>query len=276
MPSVLPSATAPRRAAAAALLCLLAAGPSVAAAADAKPLFPHRALYVVQLKSPTAGIAGARGAAATTLERTCDGWIATSRMTTDLTTDEGEVVRMDSRLSGWESTDGVNYRFVASSDFADTRESFKGSAVSKGPSGPAKVDYTEPGTTTLPLPVGTLFPVAHLRGLIDKARAGERIFTAVTFDGTEAIGPRQATAFIRPAAKPDAELAAKLGVHAAETAWSMRIAYFPADGSALTPDFEVESVQLENGIVAGIVAEYRDFSMVLHLQSIEPLEAPRC
>ena len=264
------------RLAAAVALMVAAVGGSAAGAADAAPLLSHRALYVVQLKSGTAGIADARGAAATTLERTCDGWIATSRMTTDLTSEEGETMRMDARLSGWESTDGAAYRFVASSDFADSKESFKGCATSTLPSGPAKVEYTAPTQATLPLPVGTLFPVAHLRLLIAKALAGERMVTAVIFDGTEAIGPRQVTAFIRPAAKPDAELAAKLGGHAGEKAWSMRLAYFPTQGSGLMPDFEVESVQLESGIAASIAADYPDFSVILHLQSIEPIEAPRC
>ena len=275
VPSLLPRTSLLRRAALVALFGLVAGSPA-ASAGDAKPLFPHRALYIVELKAPSSGISEARGAAATTLERTCDGWISTSRMTTDLTTEEGEVVRMDSRLSGWESTDGVTYRFVASNDFADTKESFKGSATSKGPDGPAKVEYTAPTQTTLPLPVGTLFPVAHLQRLIERARVGERIVTAVTFDGTEAIGPRQATAFIRPAPKPDADLAAKLGSHVNEAAWSMRIAYFPTEGSALTPDFEVEAVQLESGIAASILANYPDFSVILRLQSIEPLDAPHC
>jgi hypothetical protein len=251
-------------------------GQPAAQAGEAKALFPHRALYIVHLKSPTSGISDANGAAATTLEKTCDGWISTSRMTTDLSTEDGDEVRMDSRLSGWESTDGTLYRFVASNDFGDNKESFKGNATSNGPNGPAKVEYSVPTQTTLPLPVDTLFPVAYLRRLIERARAGDRMVTAVTFDGTEAVGPRQATAFIRPAPKPGADLAAKLGDHAGEAAWSMRIAYFPTEGSALTPDFEVEAVQLESGIVTSILADYSDFSVILDLQSIEPLDAPRC
>ena len=100
--------------------------------------------------------------------------------------------------------------------------------------------------------------------------------TAIVFDGTEAVGARLATAFVRPAAPLDAETVAKLGGHATEAAWNMRVAYFPADGSALTPDFEVETVQLQSGIVASIVADYPDFAMLLRLQSLEPLAAPRC
>ncbi len=275
MPPIPTRIRLPRGALVAALFGVFA-GPPAAAAADADPLFAHSALYVVQLRSPTTGIAQANGAAATTMERTCDGWISTSRMTTELTTEDGQVVRMDARLSGWESVDGTAYRFVASSQFADDKESFKGSAVSQGPSGPAKVDYTVPGAASLALPDGTLFPVAHLRHLIARALAGERMVTAVTFDGTEAIGPRLATAFIRPAPKPDADLAAKLGSHAADAAWNIRIAYFPTDGSSLMPDFEVEVLQLQSGIAAAIVADYPDFAIVLHLQSIEALDAPHC
>lgn len=239
-------------------------------------MFAHRALYLVQLKGTALGIAQANGAAAMTLERTCDGWITTSRMTTDLTTDEGQLLRLDARLTGWESTDSTAYRFVSSSEFADSKEGFKGSAMSQGPAGPAKVDYTVPAPASLPLPAGTLFPVAHLRFLIDKALAGERMATAVTFDGTESVGPRLATAFIRPASPPDADVAARLGSRAGEAAWNIRIAYFPADGSALMPDFEVEAVQLQSGISASIVAEYAEFAVILRLQSIEALDAPRC
>lgn len=247
-----------------------------AAGAAAAELASHRAFYKVTLDRGSTGITGATGIAASALERTCDGWIISQRMEADISIGEGQTLRMDTRFAGWESLNQNNYRFAVRSSFGANQDTFKGSAEGGSAAGKGSVTYTAPTSGTLPLPHDVLFPVGHLRRLIDAAAGGKRLVSATVFEGSDDAGPRLATTFIRPAPPADAAMAGVLGDHAGVPAWMMRTAYFPPEGAGSVPDFEVEAGQLANGIVTDIKLDYGEFSVLLSLESLEPLPPPSC
>ncbi len=260
------------------LLLLMSAAASLGAShGQAADMAPHRAFYTVALlDSADGGMMEARGAAMIGVERTCDAWIMTTQMSTVLTTAAGQSLEQTLRFAGWESLENRTYRFASRSRFADTREDFKGQAEVAADGSEGSVTYKVPRDGTLALPAGTRFPMSHLIHLIQRAEAGERMVSDIVFDGTESVGPRRVTVFIgklRPAAEPGEE---SLGDLVRHSGWTMRAAYFPLGGQAAEPDYEVELLQLGNGVVSRMVADYRIFKVLLTLERVEAVPPPRC
>lgn len=245
----------------------------LAAAASAAQLVPHRALYQVSLDGDAGNIQDATGAAAMDLERTCDGWIISQRMKADLTVSGDRVLQMETRFAGWESDDQLKYRFAVRNIFGDEHESFKGSADAGSADAPGSVRYTAPREGEVPLPQGVLFPVGHVSRLIDDASGGQQFVTATIFEGSDKVGTRLATTFIRPSSAKRPTVSDEL---ADIESWTMRTAYFPAEGSGSVPDFEVQATQFANGVADDILLDYGDFSVLLSLQSFELLPQPDC
>lgn len=247
--------------------------PVWAAAAD---LLPHRALYEVSLADGGRSGSTATGAVATTLERTCDGWIVTTRMTADLSLEGEQSLAMDIRVATWESGDFRDYRFAVRNKVGQLQTAFKGSANAPGDGQGATVTYTVPTDGTLSLPDGVVFPLGHLSMLIDRARAGDRLVSATVFDGTEDVGARPVTAFIRESPPIDPETAGIIGDNMGDGAWFMRAAYFKPGDVGAAPEYEVEVLQLDNGIAAAFSADYGLYAMQMDLRSLEVLSLPSC
>ncbi len=229
-----------------------AAGP--AAAAD---LAPHRAFYKGTLEVNRGGTGGgamaASGSMATSLERACDGWITSAQSIVDATLENGQVARQDLRFASWESLDGAAYRFTSRQRVGEVELGFKGSARAGGPAGRGEVEYTQPAKKTIPLPPATVFPTAYLISLIAKAEAGARQEEGMMFEGAGGTGPQRAAAFIGAKHPPAADAAARLGPLAARPGWRMQIGYYEPDSRSPSPDYEIEVLQLDNGVVTEMV-----------------------
>lgn len=256
--------------------CAIAIVICLAASAGAAQLLSHRALYRVSLGGDAGRIQDATGAAAMDLERTCDGWIISQRMTTDMAVGDDQTLRMETRFAGWESMDHQKYRFAVRNSVGDEHETFKGNAEAGSANAPGSVTYTVPRQGKLALPDGVLFPIGHIKRLIDAATAVRQMVSATVFEGSDKVGTRLATTFIRPSASQRSAAHSVTGKFSATRAWTMRTAYFPATGTGSVPDFEVQATQFENGVADDILLDYGEFSVLLTLQSVEALPAPAC
>jgi hypothetical protein len=118
-------------------------------------LASHRATYTLSLDpaSKSGRFTNVRGTMTMLLERTCEGWIVGQNMLMAVATSEGEEVKQGLRYTGWESSDGLRFRFVGRSQTNNQPQESKGEAK---------------------LPAGTLFPVAHTLWLIEQAMEGRR------------------------------------------------------------------------------------------------------
>ncbi|MBE0529862.1 MAG: DUF1849 family protein [Rhodospirillales bacterium] len=258
----------------AAALALLA-GAGQAAAAE---LAPHRAFYkgTLEVKRAGAGAMAASGSMATSLERACDGWITSAQSIVDATLENGQTARQDLRFAGWESLDGAAYRFTSRQRVGDAELGVKGSARADGPAGPGEVEYTQPGKKTIALPPATVFPTRYLMALIEKAEAGARQEVGIMFEGAGGAGPQRAAAFIGARQPAAADAAARLGPLAARPGWRMQIGFYEPDSRSPSPDYEIEILQLDNGVVTEMLMTMGPVSLRFAMQKVEAVPAPRC
>ncbi len=243
----------------------------------AAELTPHRAIYSLTLGETSAPgrFIGVGGAVRTVLEKTCDAWITVERITMQITTQEGAQVSQDLMYTGWESLDGRLYRFVAHSNTNGDKKKFKGTARSN-PKAAGEAIYSQPKKIIMKLPPGTQFYLGLTSWLIDQAKAGKSRAETVIFDGTDEEGPQRAIAFIVPLNKPAAGAGNKLGPLLDRPGWTIRIAFYPLDGRAAEPDYEVQAVVLDNGVTPKLDLVFATFTAVQTLEKIEELKLPEC
>jgi hypothetical protein len=260
-----------------ALAAALVAG-LVAAAPAAAELVPHRAIYSVKLGSvrANAGFVDARGAAKIALEKTCDGWIMTQEQTMEMGTAAGGVIKQDIRSAGWESLDGNSYRFAVRNTTGRQVEGFKGEARLGAAGKPGRATFKVPAGKTMALPEGTLFPTGHTAWLIERALAGDRQAPGVVFDGADGQGPRKVIAFIGPRVESGEHGKKGLGALVQRPGWNIRMAFYPLDSRAAAPEYEIEVLQLDNGVAPRVVLDYPQLTVVMTMEKIETIPAPRC
>jgi hypothetical protein len=264
------------RAALSAAVLFLAGAPWPAAAGP--ELVSHRGVYGLKLGAVRQGGAyvDARGALNMVIEKTCDGWVLAQDMAMELDTVQGGQVRQAVRFTGWESLDGLHYRFIARTQTGSERRDSRGEAHIEAAGKAGEVMFQAPEATKMMLPPGTRFPVSHSIWLIERALAGDNQAPSVVFDGSDGEGPQQVTAFIGRRMEPGEHSKASLGPLAEHVGWNMRLAFFPTDGQNASPEYEMEVLQLSNGVAPRLVLDYRDFTVILDIKKIEPLPTPAC
>ena len=250
----------------------------VAAAPAAAGLVPHRAIYSVKLGSvrANAGFVDVRGAAKIALEKTCDGWIMTQELSMDMGTAAGGTVKQDIRSAGWESLDGKSYRFAVRNTMGRQVEGFKGEAKLGAAGKPGRATFKVPPGKTMALPEGTLFPAGHTAWLIERALAGDRQAPRIVFDGTDGQGARKVIAFIGPRMESGGHGKKGLGALVQRPGWNIRMAFYPLDSRAAAPEYEIEVLQLDNGVVPRVVVDYPQLTVVMTMEKIEIIPPPRC
>jgi len=251
-------------------------------AAHAAEFVGHRAVYSIEPGKFESGgdFVGVSGDMELSLENNCNGWIMSQTLQMNLQTAGGNELRQFHRYTGRESADGTHYDFFSSSRIGDNREDFRGRATMERPGGAGNALFRLPEGKHIPLPEATKFPLGHTAFLIDRAKAGDRLATAIVFDGADASGPQEVTAFIgRKQQSRDVigEDAAKaLGPLADRAGWKIRMAFYKMDSRRAVPEYEVEALQLENGVTPWILLDYQDFSVILKMKKLEAILPPKC
>jgi len=250
--------------------------------AFAAEMVAHRAAYSLKLGAVHAGseFVGARGNMRLSMERTCNGWTMSQNLRMDLFTASGEEVVQDLRFTAWESTDRTQYRFFASNNVNGVREDFRGRALMDSAEGAGNANYKIPKDKKIPLPEGTMFPLGHTAWLIERAMAGDRQVSRIVFDGADGEGPQLISAFIGAKQKPGARIskaqAAELGPLVTRPGWTIRMGFYEVDSQRSAPDYEVEILQLDNGITPKLTLDYQDFTVILTQERLEEIPQPIC
>ncbi len=249
------------------LLAWLVAGPLAAA-----ELVAHRAAYSLKIGEVRSGgaVVDVSGLMTMAVEKSCDGWILAIRRAMEIVTADGGKVTEDMRYAGWESANGDRLRFASRVKIGAERRQFKGEARLERADGPGEAVFNRPEAKTVKLPKGTLFPLAHTALLIDRARAGARQVARHIFDGTEIEGAQEAVAFIGP------RLDGRGGGLAGRPGWNMRLAVYGTDKRQSVPQFEIEFLQLDNGVVPRLMLDFKQFTVLVSLEKVESLPAPSC
>ncbi len=248
------------------------------AAPAAAELVPHRAIYSVKLGSvrANAGLVDVRGAAKIALEKTCDGWITTEEITMEMGTAVGGIINQDSRVAGWESLDGTSYRFAVRNVTGRQVEGFKGEARLGAAGKPGRATFKVLAGKTMALPEGTLFPAGYTAWLIERALAGDRQAPRTVFDGADGQGPRKVIAFIGRRVESGEHGKKGLGALVQRPGWNVRMAFYPLDSRAPAPEYEIEVLQLDNGVAPRVMLDYPQMTVIMTMEKIETIPAPRC
>ena len=252
-----------------------------ALAADPVPLAAHRALYRLKMDSAHGDVQDAKGTMAYEITDACDGWATRQRLSLDITNNDGQDIEMVSDYATWESKDGLSMRFRMrqTTDTAVT-EQVEGDASLDKTGGPGSIRYTSPEERTMPIPPGTVFPMAHTAAIIAAAEAGKKFITLPIFDGTGDKGTQDSSVAItswnpKPTGSPYPALANL-------PSGRVHIAFFDRGGKptndtkpAGSPDYEVGMKYWANGVADDLTMDFTDFVMQGKLSEFSVPE-PHC
>jgi hypothetical protein len=271
----------PAFALAAPLALLLGSDP--AAAEGAVRLAPHRAVYDISLAKSTGSrnVESARGRIAFDFTGdACAGYALKYRQVTVLESAETGARTSDLRTATFEDSDGKAFQFKTDSGPDAKQEPVEGQAERRGEAGLA-VRLKQPKRDSVTFDGDIVFPTAHMRRLVEAARAGQTTLGVKVFDGSEdgrkiydtlaVIGRR-----IEPGRVDALEAAAHQEGLAKLARWPVTLSYFTAGRGEQTPVYTITFELYENGVSRALKLDYGDFALKGELKSLEILPVSAC
>ena len=128
--------------------------------------------------------------------------------------------------------------------------------------------------SAIKLPSGTVFPMQHVRNILNHAEAGKKIIGATVFTGAEPDSALMRTSTVVGGWRD--EPATGLGELAEEGYWQINVAYFKPSSTSAEPEYEIQFSMQANGLVREYEINYGDFSIMANLKSVEPVESVSC
>ncbi len=231
--------------------------------------------------SAGSGVADMDGMMLFDWQDTCDGWAVQQTMQLHFSYSEGEPSAIVSPAATWESKDGRSFQFQV--------RRFVDGAEDEAFRGRVKLDEKRKGVAHYSVPLdkkdsvmgeGVVFPAAHTMMLLQKAAAGEKMFSQRVFDGADAEGVVDISAFIGPRVDrvDEAALVPALRGNPLLTpvAWPVRLAFYKPDRADSEPDYEMALLMQPNGIARSITIDYGDFTIVGTLAKLDSYPAYAC
>lgn len=238
----------------------------------------HRAVYDLTLggSTGTRPVEAARGRIVIDFRGdACRGYTMQTRQVTELTSGETGTRLSDLRSTTFESGEGREFRF-------------KTTTVTDDKSG-APVDGTanaEDGALTIKLkgrgkPItvagSVLFPSAHMKRLVEAARAGQTTVSVKVYDGSDdgkkvyetfavighgATGPDTAAA-------TDRDKPLQTGPIASVKHWPVTLTYYTDGEGERTPIYTLGFDLYENGVSGKIKLDYGEFALVGNMTALD-------
>jgi len=246
--------------------------------AVAEGLVAHHARYVLSLApdSKNSQITGADGLLDFNLKDTCDGWATDLKMKFVMSLDSGDGGALEMTQVTWESKDGKAYRYLIKNSAAGGGEEQMRGEARINADGQVSATADLPARSEGKLPAGTLFPIAHTRQMLEKAAAGETVFTADFFDGSASNQEMQASAIIGIGEKDWPGLAKPLPELAGKTSYPIGLAYFLGEDNDGVPDQEQYLQLYENGVLGALTVSFGTMKIRAVLDSLELQPEPAC
>jgi EipB-like len=232
-------------------------------------LAAHRAIYTLTLSASRGGdVVAATGTMGYEVIDACDGWAVRQRLSMTLTNTEGQAIQMVSDYATWESKDGLKLRFhmKQTTDTAVTSQTDGDAKLTKA-AGPGDVHYTVPADKTLPLPPGTLFPMAHTSAILAAAQAGKKFLALPLFDGTDDSGAEDSSIVVLDWKKPETN---KFPSLSGLPSTRVRLAFFERGSKNEVPSYQVGMRYWENGVADNLQMDFGDFVMDAKMTELTP------
>lgn len=245
----------------------------------------HKALYGFKMVSMESGsgVVGIQGKMYYEQQDVCDAWTSDHRFSTEYFYPDRNSVLNTSHYVAWEAKDRSRFSFNSErQENGEQVEQLRGDVLRKK-EGVTRAEYSRPEGLGFDLPAGYFLPTVHTVEIVRRARAGEKFFQSVMFDGTDAEGPVDVNVFIGKTATPD-EIAAIGGGHKEITAalltpqaWHIRMAVFPlAEREKIVPSYEMDMLLHDNGVVSHALVDYKSFKVEQTLTALESLPDQAC
>jgi len=261
------------------VLVLLMSAPSLAFV----NLSSHRAVYDLKLKSShkRSGVKDLTGRMVIEMTGSdCEGWSVNFRLVNDFQLSRGKRRLVDSRSTSWESADGSQMSFFER-EFIDNRPyqvtRLKASLKNH------KVKQKQPKKLVFDIPEGTIFPVAHQKRLIEKAREGIFRDKSIVYDGADHDNIYQAITFIGKQRKGETQPKTLKGDGANallgdKISWPVTVSYYSLKDKRQqdTPSQQIDFLMYENGIAGDLTIDYGDFAMSGKLIHLDKLPQSKC
>ena len=246
------------------------------AAQSASNLVAHRAYYEMSMgdKLQNSHIVNISGRSAFALEHDCSGWRSIEDYIIQFVADTGGQDRVMSHFESWEADSGDKYSFdIMEQSSFDGRKQFGGFAqLDDDRSGNAF--YTQDPQPSVELPSNTVFPMQHVRNILEQAENGEKLIAATLFTGAEPENALMRTSTVVGGWRDEA--AQDLGELAEDGYWQINVAYFNPEATTAEPEYEIQFEMQRNGLVRNYVIDYGDFSINARLTEAEEVEAKTC
>jgi len=221
-------------------------------------LQPHRAYYTVSLTGrpdPRSSVVDVRGTMMIEFNKVCNGWTVQqlSEIWRYHDDDSSEHTRWG--YVTWEADDGSLFKFNTFRKANDELvEDIRGMAKKNGKL--IDATYQKPEKKTINLPENALFPIQHIKALLEAAQEGEHMFPRVVFDGSSAGGASEINTFIGAkkvtAGNPASEKAHQF---ASQPFWPVRFAVYGLGETAYEPSYSTTQDLLPNGIIKQYVID---------------------
>lgn len=234
---------------------------------------------------------GAVGKMVMQLKRFEKDWVM--EQTTTLKADDGEGGKETtiSKFTTYENHEGNAYEFnaravrtskddAAQPDLVDFAEgeieediSGRGRLVAKD--GAGTVIYEKPEEKTIDLPVGTIFPMTHLKMLLAKAFSikGKNIelLKAKVFDGSSDVQEAvRIEAVIAPVdAKKKVVVSSDTSIYKPEKLWRIEMVVYTVENKSHEPDYKIIQVISNLGVIHEIIIDYDGYKMKAELQKLK-------
>ena len=255
-------------------LVFIISGQSKSYAQDAaSSLAPHRALYEIDLVSKRSGaqILNVDGEMMYEWQPACEGWNTQHRFQLFYEYTDSPAAQISSDFSTFEGFDGksINFSSRRKSDNI-LLDQYRGyAALNEDQS--AAVTYSIPSDLSHDLPVGTLFPTQHTIQMVKAIQEGKKFFNATVFDGSDETGAVQVNSFIGAPA-PASTIQNSKDINAdllQSAAYKLRLAFFPESREEPTPEYEMDMLLHDNGVIREMLIQYDDFSVRQTLKALK-------
>ena len=120
----------------------------------------------------------------------------------------------------------------------------------------------------------TLFPLEHLKRVIQKAKAGQKFFNADVFFGNEESNPIKTVSTVI-SNKRRAKVHNNKNVSAVMV-WPIKIAFYSKAENKTSPDYEISLELDEVGVVYSYKVDYGDFEVIAKLKDFKVIEKQVC
>ncbi|MBX9696710.1 MAG: DUF1849 family protein, partial [Alphaproteobacteria bacterium] len=178
-------------------------------------------------------------------------------------------------LTSYEDHQGLNYHFTAQAmRDGDIEETIDGRARILSDGGAGTVVYSQPETITIHLPEGAIFPIKHLKELLEKAHKlppkSVKVLRFNVFDGSSDVRDAvRIEAVLMPVdPKKKAVEVSDKAIVTPKKLWRAEMAVYNISNKSSDPDYKIIQIFSEQGIIFEMIVDYGDYKMVSKLTDL--------